>query len=97
MERSKKERQGSKKELTMQKTSEPTTPSMGRVSSIEKAMGLGGMRSGEVEYPERVGQPECLYYMKTGVCKLGPSCKYHHPRVREGGASVGPVALNISG
>ncbi|KAA8542150.1 hypothetical protein F0562_023302 [Nyssa sinensis] len=79
----------------MQKTSEPSTPSMGRVSSIEKA--VGGMRSGEGEYPERVGQPECLYYMKIAVCRLGPSCKYYHLRVREGGGSVGPMALNIFG
>ncbi|KAA8542152.1 hypothetical protein F0562_023304 [Nyssa sinensis] len=58
---------------------------------------MGGMRSGEGEYPKQVGQPECLYYMKIGVCRLGPSCKYYHPRVGEGGGSVGPVALNIFG
>lgn len=30
-------------------------------------------------FPERPGQPECQYYMKTGDCKFGSSCKYHHP------------------
>ncbi|KAL4588245.1 hypothetical protein LXL04_001128 [Taraxacum kok-saghyz] len=30
-------------------------------------------------FPERPGQPECQYYMKTGDCKFGASCKYHHP------------------
>lgn len=30
-------------------------------------------------FPERPGQPECQYYMKTGDCKYGSSCKYHHP------------------
>ncbi|KAK7245692.1 hypothetical protein RIF29_40541 [Crotalaria pallida] len=29
--------------------------------------------------PERPDQPECQYYLKTGECKFGPSCRYHHP------------------
>lgn len=35
------------------------------------------------------------YFMKTGTCKFGASCKYHHPR--QGGGSVSPVALNYYG
>ncbi|XP_074311447.1 zinc finger CCCH domain-containing protein 43-like [Silene latifolia] len=34
------------------------------------------------EFPERVGQPECEYYMKTGQCKYKSACRYHHPRNR---------------
>lgn len=30
-------------------------------------------------FPERPGHPECQHYMKTGECKFGSSCKYHHP------------------
>ncbi|KAJ4705725.1 Zinc finger CCCH domain-containing protein [Melia azedarach] len=30
-------------------------------------------------YPQRPGQMECDYYMKTGVCKYGERCKFHHP------------------
>ncbi|XP_073302958.1 zinc finger CCCH domain-containing protein 37-like isoform X1 [Primulina huaijiensis] len=30
-------------------------------------------------YPQRPGQQECDYYMKTGICKFGDSCKFHHP------------------
>ncbi|XP_060675517.1 zinc finger CCCH domain-containing protein 37 isoform X2 [Ziziphus jujuba] len=30
-------------------------------------------------YPQRPGQIECDYYMKTGECKFGERCKYHHP------------------
>ncbi|KAH9646079.1 zinc finger CCCH domain-containing protein 37 [Citrus sinensis] len=30
-------------------------------------------------YPQRPGQMECDYYMKTGVCKFGEKCKFHHP------------------
>ncbi|KAL6971317.1 hypothetical protein U1Q18_030995 [Sarracenia purpurea var. burkii] len=29
--------------------------------------------------PERPDQPECQYYMRTGYCKFGSSCRYHHP------------------
>ncbi|KAI8566092.1 hypothetical protein RHMOL_Rhmol02G0012600 [Rhododendron molle] len=33
----------------------------------------------EQMFPERPGQPECQHYMKTGECKFGLSCRYHHP------------------
>lgn len=33
----------------------------------------------EQSLPQRPGQQECQYYMKTGVCKYGSSCRYHHP------------------
>ncbi|CAA6663458.1 unnamed protein product [Spirodela intermedia] len=29
--------------------------------------------------PERPDQPECQYYKKTGQCKFGSTCKFHHP------------------
>ncbi|XP_061369783.1 zinc finger CCCH domain-containing protein 37 [Gastrolobium bilobum] len=33
----------------------------------------------ETIYPQRPGQMECDYYMKTGVCKFEERCKFHHP------------------
>ncbi|XP_010546927.1 PREDICTED: zinc finger CCCH domain-containing protein 58-like isoform X2 [Tarenaya hassleriana] len=30
-------------------------------------------------FPQRPGQPECQYFMRTGNCKFGSSCRYHHP------------------
>ncbi|KAK9281155.1 hypothetical protein L1049_004049 [Liquidambar formosana] len=39
-----------------------------------------GPSSRELIFPERPGQPECTYYLRTGDCKYGASCKYHHPR-----------------
>lgn len=33
-------------------------------------------------FPERPGQPECQYYMKTGDCKFGAVCRFHHPKER---------------
>lgn len=35
------------------------------------------------------------YYLKTGTCKFGASCKFHHPRHVVG--SLSNVPLNISG
>ncbi|KAG7970319.1 hypothetical protein I3843_07G077600 [Carya illinoinensis] len=37
---------------------------------------------GENVFPERPGQPECQFYMKTGDCKFGSVCRFHHPRDR---------------
>lgn len=33
----------------------------------------------EQSLPQRPGQPECQFYMRTGECKFGATCKYHHP------------------
>lgn len=33
--------------------------------------------------------------MKTGTCRFGPMCKYHHPR--QGGGSLQPAMLNYYG
>lgn len=30
-------------------------------------------------YPQRPGQVECDFYMKSGECKFGERCKFHHP------------------
>ncbi|XP_019239156.1 PREDICTED: zinc finger CCCH domain-containing protein 67-like isoform X2 [Nicotiana attenuata] len=32
------------------------------------------------EYPERPGQPDCSYFIKTGDCKYRSDCKFHHPK-----------------
>ncbi|MBA0674174.1 hypothetical protein Goari_015784, partial [Gossypium aridum] len=34
------------------------------------------------DFPERPGQPECSYFLKTGDCKFKSNCKYHHPKNR---------------
>lgn len=39
--------------------------------------------------------PTFQYYLKTGTCKFGATCKFHHPRDKAGIA--GRVALNILG
>ncbi|XP_021813272.1 zinc finger CCCH domain-containing protein 67-like isoform X3 [Prunus avium] len=32
------------------------------------------------EFPERPGQPVCLYFSRAGDCKHKSNCKYHHPK-----------------
>lgn len=39
----------------------------------------GPLSSSQKDFPDRPGQLECQYYLKTGDCKFGSSCKYHHP------------------
>jgi serine/threonine-protein kinase/endoribonuclease IRE1 len=33
-----------------------------------------------VSYPERPEAPECVFYVKTGRCKFGAKCHFHHPK-----------------
>ncbi|GAA0174631.1 protein phosphatase [Lithospermum erythrorhizon] len=51
----------------------------GQYLSVPSSIGPSSSMQREHTYPERPGQPECQYYMKTGDCKYGYSCKYHHP------------------
>mmetsp|Transcript_28727 Transcript_28727/g.50545 ORF Transcript_28727/g.50545 Transcript_28727/m.50545 type:complete len:425 (-) Transcript_28727:396-1670(-) len=43
-------------------------------------------------YPVRYGEPECQYFMKSGECKFGQTCRFNHPEH----AAVG-VMLNSKG
>ncbi|KAG8369998.1 hypothetical protein BUALT_Bualt14G0071900 [Buddleja alternifolia] len=47
--------------------------------SITSSAGPSSSSQKEHAFPERPGQPECQYYLRTGDCKFGPTCKYHHP------------------
>ena len=54
------------------------------LKSIEKSMGKMTLQSSvdPVEsrsYPERVDEPDCAYYMRTGLCGYGPNCYLNHP------------------
>ncbi|KAJ1379996.1 Zinc finger, CCCH-type [Sesbania bispinosa] len=32
-----------------------------------------------IPYPDRPGEPDCLYYLRTGMCGYGSNCRYNHP------------------
>lgn len=53
--------------------------------------------SKESTFPERPGQPECQYYLKTGECRFGSTCRYHHPKERNPdlGFVLGPTGLPL--
>lgn len=58
----------------------PSAPAYtGSYLSIPSSAGPSSSSQKEHSFPERPGQPECQYYMKTGDCKFGSSCRYHHP------------------
>ncbi|KAH8495096.1 hypothetical protein H0E87_018324 [Populus deltoides] len=58
----------------------PSAPAYtGAYQSIPTAKGPSSSSQKEHVFPERPGQPECQYYMKTGDCKFESSCRYHHP------------------
>ncbi|XP_073308210.1 zinc finger CCCH domain-containing protein 32-like isoform X2 [Primulina huaijiensis] len=47
--------------------------------SVISPAGPSSSSQKEHAFPERPGQPECKYYLRTGDCKFGSTCKYHHP------------------
>ncbi|KAL6494944.1 hypothetical protein OROGR_030863 [Orobanche gracilis] len=49
------------------------------------------------EYPERPGEPECNFFMKTGDCKFKYSCKFHHPKNRISKPRANSFTLNDKG
>ncbi|XVF38678.1 hypothetical protein REPUB_Repub20aG0122700 [Reevesia pubescens] len=58
----------------------PSAPAYTRsYQSVPYSGGPSSSIQKEQSFPERPGQPECQYYMKTGDCKYGSSCRYHHP------------------
>ncbi|XP_052189363.1 zinc finger CCCH domain-containing protein 34 isoform X2 [Diospyros lotus] len=58
----------------------PSAPAYtGAYASLPSSAGPSSSSQKEQKFPERPGQPECQYYMKTGDCKYGSTCKYHHP------------------
>ncbi|CAA2983436.1 zinc finger CCCH domain-containing protein ZFN-like isoform X1 [Olea europaea var. sylvestris] len=81
-------------QLVSVSSSESQHPTAGNDPHQDEAASMGSQfRSGSTpvdyyalqrdnEFPERPGQPECQFYMKTGDCKFGAVCKFHHPRDR---------------
>lgn len=36
-----------------------------------------------LQYRERPGEPDCAYYIRTGLCRFGMTCKFNHPANRK--------------
>ncbi|XP_020672352.1 zinc finger CCCH domain-containing protein 8 isoform X1 [Dendrobium catenatum] len=61
----------------------------------------GVVQSNEIyansELPERPSEPVCAFYAKTGKCKFGGNCKFHHPKdtlIQSAGKDIGSAANN---
>ncbi|TXG63621.1 hypothetical protein EZV62_010615 [Acer yangbiense] len=54
----------------------------GPYPSLPSSAGPSSSGQKDQSFPERPGEPECQYYLKTGNCKFGSSCRYHHPQDR---------------
>jgi len=49
-----------------------------------RRLGLGGDgEAGDAKLPERPGEADCAYYLRTGACGYGERCRYNHPRDRD--------------
>ncbi|KAH6822899.1 Zinc finger C-x8-C-x5-C-x3-H type family protein [Perilla frutescens var. hirtella] len=49
------------------------------------------------EYPERPGEQECSFFLKTGDCKFKSNCKFHHPKIRMPKGKVNSHTLSDKG
>lgn len=52
------------------------TESMRRLK-VDDANGGVGDELGS--YPDRPGEPNCIYYLRTGSCGYGSNCRFNHP------------------
>ncbi|XP_023539923.1 zinc finger CCCH domain-containing protein 34-like isoform X3 [Cucurbita pepo subsp. pepo] len=57
----------------------PSAPAYAGSYQPMPSAGASSTSQKEHSFPERPGQPECQFYMRTGDCKFGSSCRYHHP------------------
>lgn len=48
-------------------------------------------------HPQRPGGPDCSYYLKTGECSFGATCKFHHPLNRQPTVSKAIPKLTLAG
>ncbi|URE18412.1 zinc finger CCCH domain-containing protein [Musa troglodytarum] len=90
--------------LRSQVPSNPSFPSTRNIQQPQPSCAISISNSsaiqqqGDMVYPERPGQPECPYFMKTGDCKFRSACKFHHPRSRFAGISscnISPLGLPL--
>ncbi|KAJ4980754.1 hypothetical protein NE237_031591 [Protea cynaroides] len=54
-------------------------PAASLIPNIEPRLAQTALGMGTTIYPQRPGQIECDFYMKTGECRFGERCKFHHP------------------
>lgn len=66
------------------------------LSTISPLLSTNALGSNQL--PQRPDQPDCQFYMKTGRCKFGQNCKYHHPKQMNAPVlndTLGPLGLPL--
>ncbi|KAF8390824.1 hypothetical protein HHK36_023123 [Tetracentron sinense] len=61
-------------------------------STIENSVGIVPLIATSESLPERPGEPDCPYFLKTQKCKFGFRCKFNHPKENIG-ALVGAISV----
>ncbi|TQD94179.1 hypothetical protein C1H46_020227 [Malus baccata] len=74
--------------IPMSRAAAPVTDARSLSASLtQDAMWQMNMRSSETmeagPYPERAGEPDCSYYIRTGLCRFGATCRFNHPPNRK--------------
>ncbi|CAI9304000.1 unnamed protein product [Lactuca saligna] len=50
-----------------------------RIQTDGKEDGNGTAMAGSMPYPDRPGEPDCIFYLRTGLCGYGNICRFNHP------------------
>ncbi|XP_042042311.1 zinc finger CCCH domain-containing protein 3-like isoform X1 [Salvia splendens] len=50
---------------------------------VEESDENGGAGDERGSYPDRPGEPDCIYYLRTGSCGYGSNCRFNHPSSAE--------------
>lgn len=74
-------------------------PSASILQTMDPRLTRATLGLGPTIYPQRPGQIECDFYMKSGDCMFGESCKYHHPidRSAQSAKESQSVKLTLAG
>ncbi|XVE78386.1 hypothetical protein DITRI_Ditri13aG0140700 [Diplodiscus trichospermus] len=52
-----------------------------KINDTDQEMGVS-----KSSYPDRPGEPDCSYYLRTGLCGYGSNCRFNHPTyIAQGG------------
>ncbi|KAL1567616.1 zinc finger CCCH domain-containing protein 3-like isoform X1 [Salvia divinorum] len=69
---------GNRKFSRIDSTSDRGVEAMRRLK-VEESDENGGAGDGLGSYPDRPGEPDCIYYLRTGSCGYGSNCRFNHP------------------
>ncbi|XP_037495462.1 zinc finger CCCH domain-containing protein 37 [Jatropha curcas] len=71
-------------------------PAASLYQTIDPRLAQPMLGVGSIIYPQRPGQTECDFYMKTGECKFGERCKFHHPINRSAPTQAEQQAVKLT-